>query len=177
MEQGKRLGTLDLKEQLSFLDIPEQGRVLTDLAIGAYLVNPLKSTYYYDDIAKEYLGLLLPSAQEILGKGGFSGAQPEKAARCGGYMAYVAWKAQKPLLEKLADMGMEELYWEVEMPLVYTLYDMEQAGIAVNAKELKTYGEQLGVRIQELEEQIYQEAGKPSTSIPLSSLASSSLIK
>ena len=75
-------------------------------------------------------------------------------------MAYVAWKAQKPLLEKLADMGMEELYWEVEMPLVYTLYDMEQAGIAVNAKELKTYGEQLGVRIQELEEQIYQEAGE-----------------
>ncbi len=160
LEQGKRLGTLDLKEQLSFLDIPEQGRVLTDLAIGAYLVNPLKSTYYYDDIAKEYLELLLPSAQEILGKGGFSGAQPEKAARCGGYMAYVAWKAQKPLLEKLADMGMEELYWEVEMPLVYTLYDMEQAGIAVNAKELKTYGEQLGVRIQELEEQIYQEAGE-----------------
>jgi DNA polymerase-1 len=46
------------------------------------------------------------------------------------------------------------------MPLVFTLYDMEQAGIRVNADELKAYGEALTGRIQELEEQIHQAAGE-----------------
>ena len=46
------------------------------------------------------------------------------------------------------------------MPLVYTLCDMEEAGIQVNAEELKAYGEQLSVRITQLEQQIYEEAGE-----------------
>ena len=40
-----------------------------DIGIGAYLLNPLKSTYTYDDVAKEYLdGILLPAREDLLGK-------------------------------------------------------------------------------------------------------------
>lgn len=160
LKSGRPAATLDLKEQLMFLNIPELGESLSDLAIGAYLVNPLKSTYGYDDLAKEYLGSLIPSRQELMGKAGFDTADPEKAMECACRMAYVAWKAAGPVLSKVAELGMESLYREVEMPLVYALHDMEEAGIAVNAAELKDYGERLKVRIDELEKQIYEEAGE-----------------
>ena len=57
------------------------------------------------------------------------------------------------------NLEMEELYTKVEMPLVYTLFDMEQAGIRVEAETLKNYGEQLQMRIRELEKEICRDAG------------------
>jgi DNA polymerase-1 len=55
---------------------------------------------------------------------------------------------------------MEHLYETIEMPLVFTLADMEHTGIAIDAANLKEYGEKLAVRIAELETRIYKEAGE-----------------
>ena len=55
---------------------------------------------------------------------------------------------------KLKESGMYELFRDIEMPLVFTLYDMEQAGIHVEGAALKSYGDQLGERILELEQEI-----------------------
>ncbi len=66
-----------------------------------------------------------------------------------------------PVLEKkLEENGMFRLFNEIEMPLVFTLYDMEQAGVKVEGEELKRYGEELGARIVELEKEIYEMAGE-----------------
>jgi len=46
------------------------------------------------------------------------------------------------------------------MPLIYSLYHMEQAGVRVDREQLKVYGEQLEVKIQKLEQEIYQLAGE-----------------
>lgn len=63
-------------------------------------------------------------------------------------------------MEELKATGMEQLYETIEMPLVFTLADMEHTGIAIDAVNLKEYGEKLAVRIKELETRIYQEAGE-----------------
>lgn len=76
------------------------------------------------------------------------------------YAALTTWKRVPGLLEKLDESGMRKLFDEIEMPLVFTLYDMEQAGIRVNAEELKAYGEALVGRIEELEHQIHTAAGE-----------------
>lgn len=76
------------------------------------------------------------------------------------YAALTTWNKVSGLLEKLEDLGMKKLFDEIEMPLVFTLYDMEQAGIRVNAEELKAYGEALVGRIGELEHQIHEAAGE-----------------
>ncbi len=55
---------------------------------------------------------------------------------------------------------MWELYQEIEMPLVYTLHEMEQEGVQVNGEELRFYGENLSGKITELEQEIYQDAGE-----------------
>ena len=63
-------------------------------------------------------------------------------------------------MEELKATGMEQLYETIEMPLVFTLADMEHTGIAIDAVNLKEYGEKLAVRIKELETRIYKEAGE-----------------
>ena len=55
---------------------------------------------------------------------------------------------------------MEELYLTIERPTVATLYDMEKYGITVEKDALKEYGDQLIGRIEELEQNIYEKAGK-----------------
>ncbi len=156
--------TLDLKEQLPVLEAGEELRGhLADAAIGAYLLNPLKGEYPYEDLAKDFAGLMIPGRAELLGKLSFGEAyeqQKEKFVRCACYQAYTAFAAMPVIKEQLVKMQMDRLYAEVEMPLVYTLYDMEREGIRVEAEELKVYGEQLYGRIIELEQEIYADAGE-----------------
>ena len=76
------------------------------------------------------------------------------------YAAGTTFGRMASLTEKLSEAGMRKLFDEIEMPLVFTLYDMEVAGMRVNAEELHAYGEALTGRIEELETQIHQAAGE-----------------
>ena len=152
--------TLDLKAQLPFFANHAREK-LYDLALAAYLLNPLKDKYTYEDVAKEHMSMRIPSQEELLGRKGFEGAEDEKAVSdCACYIGYVAWAALEPMQKKLLDTGMDTLFREIEMPLVYTLHDMEREGIRVEAAALKQYGEQLIGRIGELETEIYAMAGE-----------------
>ncbi len=162
--------TLGLKTQLPLLGMVEKSSRGTiglqntfDAIIAAYLLNPNKNEYPYEDIAKDYLSLMIPSKKDLFEKKDFDQALrelPEEFLLCVCYMAYVAYAARKPLLEQLAAAGMDRLFYEIEMPLVYTLCDMEHEGIIVSGSALKEYGDQLLVRIRELEDTIYEEAGE-----------------
>lgn len=162
--------TLDLKPQIAFLGMLEKKSVgsisqenLFDNTIAAYLLNPIKNEYPYEDIAKDYAGLLIPSRRDLLEKMTFDKAaeeKPEEFLKCVCYMAYVALASKKSLQEELKSTGMEELFLTIEMPLVFTLADMEKEGIIASGGALKEYGDKLAVRIAELEQKIYEEAGE-----------------
>lgn len=161
---GKKAVTLDLKEQLAGLVVkPEQRKQVTDAAIGAYLLNPLKGQYPYEDLAKDYAGMLIPGKAELLGKAPLLQMleeEPKKALQYACYQSYTAWKVSSVIENQLKDSGMDTLYQEVEMPLVYTLYSMQKEGIRADAKTLHLFGEELQKRIVELEKEIYQDAGE-----------------
>lgn len=134
-----------------------------DVQIAAYLLNPLKTSYTYDAIASEYMAAVLPTAEEIFGKSKLppvSAMVPEKAAAYAGHVAYVALKAREILERDLKETQMEDLFRQVELPLAYTLADMEEAGIEVAKDTLVEYGQRLQLRIREVEEKIYQQAGE-----------------
>ena len=76
------------------------------------------------------------------------------------YEAYTNYASVEVLSRKLADTKMDTLFREIEMPLVFTLFDMEQNGIRVEAEALKQYGNQLAGKIGDLEKEIYEEAGE-----------------
>ena len=162
---------VNAKAKLTILNIKENNEILEnddvesifDISIAAYLLNPLQNTYDYDDIAREYLGMNVPAFDEIFPKTKKSETPsdeiPENILKYACYNAYVAYKAKDALTEKLKETEMLDIYNNVEIPLTYALYDMEQAGIMVAGDKLKEYGERLKTGIDALEKDIYAEAG------------------
>lgn len=161
---GIHLRVLDYKALLHFDEhLREYEEQIEDVGILAYLLNPLQSAYDYDDIARDYLDLVVPARKEICGKQKLSDVfslDNEKTVNMAGLLSYVPWKAYPTLKEKLKEQGMEELYLQIERPTTATLFDMEKYGISVEKDALREYGEQLTGRIEELEESIHTQAGK-----------------
>lgn len=159
LDKGVKIATTNAKRVLKHLELLEYNN-LYDVDVAAYLLNPLKSEYPYDAIADKYLDLHVPSQQELLGKESFATADSDKSLICACYMAYIPMKAMPVMFEKLKETGMNKLYHEVEMPLLFSLYRMEQVGIKVEGAELKDYGDKLAVRIGELEDAIEKLAAE-----------------
>ena len=150
----------DLKQLLKSFPIPMEQKVC-DTSVGAYLLNPNKDSYGYDDIARDYLGLTIPSRKELLGKMQLNSfvLQEEKVSMYLAYETCIPFMAWKNIEKNLEKMGMMKLYEEIELPTVYVLDHMEKEGIRVDSAALKEYGEMLGQRVRELEKMIYEEAG------------------
>ena len=153
---------LDLKSMLPLLNLTDEAPVY-DAGVAGYLLNPLKDTYGYDDLARDYLSMTIPSKSDLIGKenlGDLLETGDEKAVTCACYMGYIAWKAAEPLKSRLEQEEMYKLYTEIEMPLIYSLWHMEQEGVLVKRDKLKEYGDTLKVGIKKLETEIYAETGK-----------------
>ncbi|MGN0357549.1 MAG: DNA polymerase I [Blautia sp.] len=156
------VASLDVKSMLRYMELKSH-KGMFDGGIASYLLNPLKSSYTYDDIAKEYLQEMLPAREDLLGKLSYTKAMAEKEDKVAEsicYMAYTALNCREPLQKALKETGMLSLFEEIEMPLLFTLSNMEKEGIRVNGEALKEYGNQLQIRIGELEKEIYEEAGE-----------------
>lgn len=162
LTSGNRIASFDIKHALKLVDIPAQ-KQLFDVTIAAYLLNPLKNEYHYEDIAKDFLGRMFPSRTDLLGKLSYAAAgqeHPQEFLEAVCYPAYTAYQAMDILLRRLEETGMRRLFDEIEMPLVYTLSDMEKEGIRIEADALEEYGRKLQERITELERIIYEGAGE-----------------
>ena len=155
-ENGKKACFINLKEQLDFLPIAESDGA-EDTALMAYLLNPLKDTYQYDDIARDFLGMLVKSRADIMGKALYE--ESDKAYICACYNAYTAARAYKVLEQRLEDEDMAGLYENIEKPLVYALKEMESNGILVDKEGLIAYGDMLKERIAVVEKEVYELAG------------------
>lgn len=134
-----------VKEAMEYIPNVNQ-KACFDAIVAAYLLNPLKNDYDFMDVAREQLDILLDVKAD----------ESQKAF----YEAYAAYASYEKLIQKLNETGMKDLFTQIEMPLVFTLYDMERNGVKIEAEALKIYGEQLGNRIIEVEKQIYEQTGE-----------------
>lgn len=164
-EQVKCLSTIGLKEILPFLNLDDcqKPESIFDAKVAAYLLNPLQETYTYDTLSRDYLKESIPSKKDIFEKQSIKQVLEEKedmAMQYIAYQSYIPFACTNLLKEQLEKYKMTSLFYDVEMPTIYTLYDMEQRGIKVNKEELKEYGEQLISKIEELEQEIYRLAGE-----------------
>ena len=149
-----------MKELLQVFPLPHSGNWF-DTHLAAYLLNPLNTAYAYDTIASEYGSVQLRSLEEIFGTGKrpvFAGMSDDLAAVYAGETALSSLVSAKELKSRLDETGMRKLYDELELPLVWTLQDMERIGVKILPDALKKYGENLQEGIRRLEEKIYAEA-------------------
>ena len=167
MKKVSMVLTDDLKKLLHFLkdngeEVPSTENCY-DTTLAAYLLNPLKNEYLYDNMSKDFLDKIIPSKEDLFGKIKEKDAPekiPEAFAKYSCYHSLTAYQTWDVLKSRLEQEDMWKLYKEMELPLVVTLFDMEVAGVRVDGEELKAYGEQLKVRIAEVEKAIYEAAGE-----------------
>ena len=156
-----RIATADIKSEYAYLQAQDTDRFF-DVILAAYLLNPLKNDYTVEDIANEYLNLMLPEKGQAFGRLSFKDAlneKPEDFLKYCCFEAYVCAQAAVCLQQKLEETQMDRLMRKIEMPLTLVLFSMEEEGIRVNPEALKDYGEALSGKITELEQEIYSEAG------------------
>ena len=157
----------DLKKNLHLMKAggftPDERKKYFDMTVAAYLLNPLLGDYPYDGVAKDYLSIMLSSKKDYLGKltcEQMIKEDEKKVVDYACYEAYIAWKSKEILESILKENGMYELYENIEMPLVFVLYDMEKEGIRADGDKLKEYSRELAVSINKIEKRIYEEAGE-----------------
>lgn len=161
LSQNTHLYAINLKPQTDFID-ENINYNIDDIAVMSYLINPLKDSYTYEDIASEYLGKSFPDVKSIAGKKTVKElyeTETDKLMQICCYDAYTAYTAYEPVHSSLDSMGMTNVYSRIELPIIYVLRSMERDGIRVNRQALKTYGDELAVRIEALKSKIYEEAG------------------
>ncbi len=163
---AEKIYTLDAKKVLKFIQELEltcymDEAHLIDVAVGAYLLNPLKNAYPYDEISSEFCGRMVKTAEELLGKLTVEDGvknKDENAFICAFNEAKTALDAWDGVEEELRSQEMADLYYTMELPLVYVLDEMEKNGIRISAEDLKEYGERLSVGIDERMKSIFAQA-------------------
>ncbi len=152
--------TNDLKTLLKYIPFENAGRII-DTSVAAYLLNPLKDSYNYDDIARDYLEITVPDRKELLGKEiiNFMNIYDKNISDYISYLVCIPFMAYGKLMSDLKEYGMESLYNEIELPVVYVLDHMEKEGIRVDRNSLNEYGVMLGEKEEEYQNRIYEEAG------------------
>ena len=164
----KRMVCMTVKELIKIFSPDARNRFFDyenvyDAAVAEYLIQPLKNQYVAEDLASEYLGMSVPGYAEIFGKKTLIQVveeMPQEMCAFACYEAYICSKVAQMQCDTLQEKQMDTLYREIELPLIFTLADMELQGIAIDASALSEYGQRLAERLVALEQKIYEEAGE-----------------
>ena len=166
MVDKTKIYTTDIKENNNLFEtslVDEKYVNLEDLGLMQYLINPNGHSYNYDDVARDYLSMTVPTYEEIFPKTKKKETPSieivENQMRYACYNAFIFYKGFQPVQEKLKELEMEAVYNNIEKPLSIALFNMENIGIKVDGEALKKYGDELGIKIADLEKKIYESAG------------------
>lgn len=142
------------------LDINSEG-LDYDMLLASYLVNNENNSNDLGEVAHLYDDYSVKTDLEVYGKGKKQ-AVPEDDVFFEHLAAKVAVieKLKEPLLAKLKDHEQDDLYETIEIPVAFVLAKMEITGIKVEASVLNQLGNEFAIKLQELEQKIYQQAGE-----------------
>ena len=146
--------THDVKETMRFLlgqDLPIEGFCF-DTALAGYLLDATQGSYTVDRMFVQYCGSQIGLADEKeLGEAAVTANLFARTA------AVAALYAVLPA--KLEAQGMQELYYDMELPLCAVLARMETAGVLVDQLALVAFGNMLSERVAACQELIFGYAG------------------
>ena len=156
--------THDLKSLLTHLlseGIQGEGFVF-DTALAAYLLSPTDGSYELEKLGMSWFSREYPKAKETyLAPDAFSPLETE-AEVLDALISHCALigALKRAMAPRLAELGMEKLYYEVELPLCPVLSEMEQKGMLVDRGALAAFGQMLEERIRADEATICELAGE-----------------
>ncbi len=156
-----KMAVFSLKDKLYDFEIKEC-KNLYDVSILAYLLNPNKSFYSVFDVAAEYMKIFIEQFVDKFDNLNIKkifNEDSHKYIMFTSLCAYVANGSLQSLLDKVKYHNMYDLYMNIELPLVFSLFKMEKCGIMINATKLREYGIKLEEGIKQIEKEIYADTG------------------
>jgi len=155
----------NLKYDISILknyDILVKGP-LFDTLIAHYLLEP-EEKHGLDYLSEVFLNYTPISIETLIGKKGknqqnFLSVAVDKATEYASEDADITYQLYDILKDKLKENKLEDLFNNIEMPLIPVLADMEYYGVAINEDSLNAYAQDLSESIVEVEKKIYEHAG------------------
>lgn len=137
---------------------------ITDTMVLSYLLESGERNHGLDDLAPRLLGHKMIPISELIGKGKnqkrMDEIDVELVTEYAGEDADAAWRLEELLVPKLKSEGLWELYTDLERPLIRILANMEKAGIKVDVKRLRVLSAEFGARLELLQTQIFEAAGR-----------------
>ena len=133
-----------------------------DTALAAYLLAPTDGSYELEKLGMTYFNQEFPKAKDTyLAPDAFS-PLADQGAVLGGLLSHCALigALKNVLAPRLEELGMHQLYYEIELPLCPVLAAMEHAGMLVDRKALSAFGDMLDERISADQAEIYALAGE-----------------
>lgn len=152
----------DLKAQIKPLlrDGLPLPRLEFDTALGAYLLDPEARDYSLPKVLERYLGLSFSPVRDLVGTRGIRRVSLDQAKEFAVEEAQAVYLLSLRLREELEREGLLGLYYEVELPLVEVLAQMELWGVKVDCERLKELSRELSQRLRELEERTFALCGE-----------------
>lgn len=142
----------------------ELNNITFDSEIGKYLLEPSESSYAIDKIAYEYLKEEISSENDILGTGKkrliFKELDLEKRKNYLYNYLNTVINTEKIITDEINELGMNELYEIIELPLIEVLAFMEYIGFKVDIDVIDSLGIHFQEKITALEKEIYEKAGE-----------------
>ncbi|MCL2294203.1 MAG: DNA polymerase I [Spirochaetes bacterium] len=138
-----------------------------DTMIAAWLLNTRLGSFSMDYLAEYYLDYKTISYKEVMQSAEcgvrastFDLIPLETAVEYSGEDADITYRLYTIFSKQLKEKEMESLFYDLEMPVVVILSDMELEGVRIRREILESYGKELGKKIAELEKEIYKLCGK-----------------
>ncbi|MDO4163168.1 MAG: DNA polymerase I [Bacteroides sp.] len=137
---------------------------LFDTMLAHYVLQP-ELRHNMDYLAEIYLHYQTIHIDELIGPKGknqknMRDLAPEDVYRYACEDADVTLKLKNVLEKELKEKGAERLFYEIEMPLVPVLVNLETNGVRIDTQSLKLSSEHFAARLYEIEEEIYSLAGE-----------------
>lgn len=150
-------------EVLSRYGVTLQGKMF-DTMIAHYLIQP-ELHHNMDYMAETLLGYQTIHIEELLGPKGkkqknMRDLSPTDIYEYAAEDADITLRLKNVLEPRLKELGVEELFWNIEMPLVRVLADMELNGVCLDTEALQDTSKIFTERMKQYEQEIYKEAGE-----------------
>ena len=150
-------------EVLTRYGVTLQGKMF-DTMIAHYLIQP-ELHHNMDYMAETLLGYQTIHIEELLGPKGkkqknMRDLSPTDIYEYAAEDADITLRLKNVLEPRLKELGVEELFWNIEMPLVRVLADMELNGVCLDTEALQDTSKIFTERMKQYEQDIYKEAGE-----------------
>ncbi len=131
-----------------------------DTMVAAWILDAESMSFSLESVAYRILGLSGLSYDEVVGKGlTFDSVAIDRATRYACEDADFSFRLYLRFQKDLAENGLEEIFYRMEMPLVPILAEMERRGIVVNSGQLRDYGQELEKELGQIERQAWELVG------------------